>query len=196
MKQVVYKTFFLIMVAFSMAVMANAVLAQIYKTVDENGNVTYTDRPPEDGSAPIKLPPISVIETPVYEPPARVDKNGADSKDGQELSLRELRKFYADFAIVAPQQEESIWHPEKAMTVAWSTLNQLKEGMQVAIYIDGKLQSKTTERTIAVPQLDRGEHKVEAQLTDAKNRGIATAEPVIFFIKRPNLYTNRPRPRG
>jgi len=198
MIRLVHKTFFLILMAVSMSVASHAVLAQVYKTVDEEGRVTYTDQPPKDGSAPIKLAPISVIEAPTYERPARVDKEAAKGEESKRMSLRNLRQNYADFAIIAPQQEESVWNPEAPITVAWNTRFRLQQGMQVTIYIDGKQHSKTTAQIIAVAQLDRGEHKVEAQLTDARNRKIATAEPVTFYIRRPGLYNNRAHqtPRG
>ncbi len=198
MIRIVYKTFFLILMAFSLVVATNTVLAQVYKIVDENGNVTYTDRPPKDGSKPVKLAPISVIEAPTYGQPAKADKEDTESVNVEEMSLKYLRKNYADFAIVTPQQEESVWNPDKAMAVAWNTRYELQEGMQVTIYIDGMQYSKTTDQIISVLRLDRGEHKVEAQLFDAKNRRIATAEPVTFYVRRPGLYNNaaRSRPRG
>ena len=190
MKRVMIKTFFLILMACSMAMATNAMSADVYKVVDEDGNVTYTDKPPKDGSGPIKLAPLSVIETPTYERPAKADAEGEETK---EMSLKYLRKQYSDFAIISPQQEESVWHPDAAMPVAWSTRYQLQEGMQVTIYIDGKQQAKTSDQIISVPELDRGEHKVEAQLSDSRNRKIATAEPITFFVRRPGLY-NRPGP--
>lgn len=199
MKPQTFRYFVQFLLILSMAFLAGTVSAQVYKTVDEEGNVTYTDTPPGDGSKPIKLAPISVIEAPGYEQPEKAAADGAEGEEGKEMSLRYLRKNYADFAIVAPQQEESVWNPESAMTVAWNTRFKLQPGMQVTIYVDGKQQARTTEQIIAVTErLDRGEHRVEAQLTDAKNRKIATAEPVTFFVRRPGLYNNRPQvsPRG
>ncbi len=195
MQRVQRRILFLILMVFSMAVAADTATAQVYKVVDENGNVTYTDQQPKDGSEPIKLAPISVIETPDYKQPARKSKKKAD---GKEMSVRELRRRYADFAIVSPRQEESIWYSEAALSVAWNTGKPLQSGMQVSIIVDGKQHSKTTSRRIVLPKLERGEHKIEAQLTDAKNRTIATAEPVIFFVKRPNVFSNpsRSRPSG
>ncbi len=37
--------------------------AEVYKLVDDKGNVTYTDQVPADGSPPMQLPELSVIET-------------------------------------------------------------------------------------------------------------------------------------
>ena len=67
MKLISLKTLLLIPVTLSLAIASGSLAAQVYKTVDEDGNVTYTDRPPEDGSAPIKLPELRVIEEPAYE---------------------------------------------------------------------------------------------------------------------------------
>ena len=193
MKLMTHKTFLLILIAFLLAIMAGPLTAQVYKTVDKDGNVTYTDQPPPDGSKPIKLAPISVIEAPTYETAPDPAKAGAE---GEEIPLRDLRRIYRDFAIISPQSEESVWHPDGPIAVAWSVGNPLQQGMQVTVYLDGKKQATTTDQIIPVTGLERGEHKVTAELKDAKNRRIATAESITFFIQRPNIYTNRPRPRG
>ncbi len=188
MKLISHKTFLLILIAVFLAVTTGPLMAQVYKVVDEDGNVTYTDKAPKDGSKPIKLAPISVIEAPVYE------KAPEAAKDGEELSLRDLRKLYRDFSIISPQPEESVWRPDGPVMLAWSTREQLKNGMQVTIYLDGKIQATTTQGAIPVGGIDRGEHTVTAELRDAANRKVATASPVTFFIRQPNIHTNRPRP--
>jgi len=190
MKLITQKIFLLILVALTLAIAAGPLAAQVYKTVDEDGNVTYTDQPPKDGSKPVKLRPISVIEAPTYEVAPKATEEGTEG--GKEMSLKYLRKNYKDFAIVAPQQEESVWHPGENVTVAWNVGYQLQEGMKVTVYMDGVLQATTTEQIIPVSGLDRGEHTVTAELKDTKNRTIATAEPVTFFIRRPGL-NQRPR---
>ena len=191
MKLITYKTLLLVLIALSLAMMVGGLTAQVYKTVDADGNVTYTDRPPADGSKPVKLAPISVIEAPAYAKKPSVDKDG---EAANELSLRDMRKNYKDFAIVAPQEEQSIWQPDKAITVAWNVRYQLQQGMSVTIFVNGRQFATTTERMIPIGELDSGEHVVSAQLKDAKNRKIATAKPVTFYIQRPNIHTNRARP--
>ena len=183
---------FILMVCW-LALAASPLLAQVYKVVDENGNVTYTDQPPPDGSKPIVLKPLSVVEAPKYETPP---KKSEDAEGGEEnkMTIRELRRAYRDFAIVAPQSEEFIWHPDSPVGVAWRTGKQLQKGMQVVVSIDGKALATTTDRLVRAPNLDRGEHTVTAVLTDARKKTIATAEPVTFFIRRPSIYNNAARP--
>jgi hypothetical protein len=194
MKLISRKNFFLILLMFSLAMTAGALLAQVYKIIDEDGNVTYTDQPPADGSKPIELRPISVIEAPIYATAPQADEESAEGEDGKEMSLKYLRENYKDFAIIAPQSEESVWHPEGPITVAWNVAYKLQEGMRVSVFVDGSLQATTSAQIIPVSGLERGEHTVKAELKDAQNRMIASAGPVTFFIRQPGLYNNRPIP--
>ena len=94
MSMVVHKTFFMILFAFLLAITVTPLMAQVYKVVDKDGNVTFTDQPPADGSKPIKLAPISVIEAPTYEKaPEPTEEEGAQAGP----SLSEMRKTYRDF---------------------------------------------------------------------------------------------------
>jgi hypothetical protein len=188
MKLNTHKAFLLTLTVLFLALAAAPLTAEVYKVVDKDGNVTYTDQPPGDGSKPIKLQPISVVETPVYETKA---KPAVEGEDGEPLSLRTLRGMYRDFAIVAPQSEESIWHPDRPITVAWSTGTPLQAGMKASVSVDGQLQANTTDRVVPVANLERGEHRVTASLTNEKNQTVATAEPIVFFVRRPGLNNSR-----
>lgn len=187
MKTVIYVRFITVLVALSLALMAAPLMAQVYKTVDKDGNVTYTDQPPGDGSKPVELAPISVIEAPVYEKAPTADV-GAE----KEMSLADVRRSFRDFAIVSPQSEESVWKPDGPIAIAWSAGSALHEGMQVNVYLDGKMHTATTQQMIPVAGMDRGEHSTYAVLKDSKKRVIATTETVVFFVRQPGLY-NRPR---
>jgi len=191
MKIDIRKTYFLTLTALFLALTAMPLAAEVYKVIDEDGNVSYTDQPPGDGSKPMKLQPISVVEAPVYE---SKPKPAVEGEDGEPLSLRALRGMYRDFAIVAPQSEESIWHPDAPVTVAWSTGTPLQTGMKANVSVDGKLQANTTDRVVPVANLERGEHTVTAELTNERNQTVATANPIVFFVRRPGLNNNRGRP--
>lgn len=190
------KIFLMILLALSLAVVAAPLTAQVYKVVDKDGNVTYTDQPPADGTKPMDLPEISVVETPVYEKTARETAAENPVEESTEVPLKTLRRDYSDFAIISPLDEESVWQPESPVTVAWSVGNQLRDGMKVTIFIDGKQKTTTTQPIVPLGGLDRGEHTVTAELKDAKNRRIAIAAPVTFYIRQPNIFSNRARPRG
>lgn len=198
MKLKLQNTLLMTLIAFSLSIAANPLFAEVYKTVDENGNVTYTDRSPGDGSKPMELPELSIIETPTYQKTARelaLENEGAEGEE-TEIPLKTLRRKYRDFAIISPTNEESVWNPQQAVPVAWSVANPLAAGMTVTLFVDGKKQAETAQPIIPVTGLVRGAHTLTAELKDANNRKIATAQPVTFFIKQPSIITNRARPGG
>ena len=200
MKLITNKELLMILLTFSLAMTASSLMAQVYKVVDENGNVTFTDIPPGDGSKPVDLPPISVVETPDYETTARQAAEAAaaaGNAEPPEETLRSLRQSYRDFEIISPRSEESIWSPDGPISVVWSAGDDLREGMQVMVFIDGNLQATTSQPMIPIVGLERGEHVVTAEIRDRRNRTIVAAPPVTFFVRQPGLY-NRPRvgPRG
>jgi len=189
MKTVIYMRFITVLVALLLALAVSPLMAQVYKVVDKDGNVTFTDQPPADGSKPIDLPPLSIIETPVYETaPKPTDEE--DEENGPSLSY--MRKIYRDFAIISPEPEASVWKPDGPIAVAWNVRTALQPGMKVTLFLDGQIHTTTEQPMIPLSGLDRGEHTVKAELKDSKNRIVATAQPVVFYVRQPNLY-NRPR---
>ncbi len=189
------KVIYLVSIAIFSIIALNPLFAQVYKTVDADGNVSYTDRPPAEGAKPVVLAPISVIEVPVYA--GKAISNKAANEEA-EPSLRDMRRNYRDFAIVAPRADESVWQSNAVINVAWSARYKLQPGMTVTISVNGQEYVTTTQRMIPVEGLERGAHTITAELKDLKNRKIATAKPVSFYVRQPNIYSNRqtPSPRG
>lgn len=178
----------------SLLLTASPLQAQVYKVVDENGNVTYTDRPPAEGARPVDLPPLSVVEAPSY-PKAKGTGGTEGAAAEEEIPLRTLRRMFRNFAITSPEPEESIWNPEQPIIVSWSVSRPLQQGMSVTVSVDGFQKEKTRETIVTVDGLERGAHTITAVLMDKQNRRIATAEPVTFYVRRPSVI-NRARGSG
>lgn len=160
--------------------------AEVYKVVDEHGNVSYTDQPPDSDAQPLALRGLSII-SPQIPPPAPVrpgDQAGAAEGEEGELPIRELVRRYRDFNIVSPTQEQSLWGTGNQVSIAWRSSTPLLEGMTVTVYINGLPQPPTTQASMAVGGLDRGEHNVYAELKDAQGRRIARTDTVTFFMKQ------------
>ena len=113
---------------------APAASANIYKVVDEDGNVTYTDQKPSPGAQPVDLPPLSVVETTKPDVPA-VTSPGAEEK---AVTPRDLRKQFSDFRIIQPQNEETFWGTANTVVVSWGSSQPVPEDMKVVWYVDGR----------------------------------------------------------
>ncbi len=180
------------------------IFSEVYKTVDEDGNVVYTDQSPSPGAEPLELPGLSVISPQlpsVRTPAARqtpVRPKPGDGTGEVKLSLGDLKRGYRDFAIVSPIQDQVFVGAEDAISwVSWQTRYELREGMTVTVYLNGQAQTPTTATTIELGWLARGTHEVYAVLTDARNRQIASTDPVSFHVRRNSInFQNRQSPGG
>lgn len=161
-----------------------AVLAagEIYKVVDKDGNVTYTDKKPSADAQPVQLPELSVIDTDIPVP-EKSAAEAADQAKSAEPTPRELRKLYRDFRITQPQQEETFWGTANKVVVSWGSKIAIMPGMSVTLYVDGEPQQAPAEGGVTLT-LDRGEHKVYAELRDPRGRRVVTTETVTFFVKQ------------
>jgi hypothetical protein len=173
----------LVALAFSVT---PAFAGDIYKVVDKDGNVTFTDQKPAAGAEPMDLPPLSVVETDA--PPVAVSNAtaGAEAEAAEEdkpLSARELRRLYRDFRIIQPQNEETFWGTANTVVVSWGSTEPVAEGMKVRLYVNGEARDVPPAGSVSLT-LNRGEHTIYAELRDAGNRRITTTDTVTFFVKQ------------
>jgi hypothetical protein len=162
--------------------------ADIWKTVDEDGNVIYTDQPPKDGSAPMDLPELSVIET-----DTQAEQTPAGEEGVKAPSSGDLRRLYRDFRITRPLPDETFWGTANTVVVTWSSQTPIAPELNVRLFVNGKAQAAPATGGVSLT-LDRGEHKVFAELRDARNRRIMKTDTVTFFVKQNSASFNRPRP--
>lgn len=169
---------------------SGSVAAQVYKVVDENGNVTYTDQAPGDGSQPMDLPEISVVETDYADQAVVVDPGAEEAQaDAGDRTPRELRQMFRDFRILSPAPEETYWGTGNVVVVSWGANAPYEDGMSVSVVVDGNAQDANPSENLPIT-LDRGEHQVYAVLRDGRGRRIVTTDTVTFHVKQQSALIN------
>jgi hypothetical protein len=153
---------------------------EIYKVVDKDGNVTFTDQSPGDGTQPMTLPELSVIETGAADAQATAPAAAA-AEEPSGPTPRELRQMYSDFSITQPDNEETFWGTANAVTVSWGSQTAPTADMNVLLYVNSQPQKVAGSGSTSLT-LDRGEHQVYAELLNAQNRRIVATETVTFFV--------------
>jgi hypothetical protein len=166
-----------------------AAAEQIYRWVDEQGLVHYSDVP-QDGA-----------ETVVVQPPATYSapRPAATTSGSRQPVTDDEPDGYEGFTIVSPGAEETIWNTAGVIKVAVSPIPALLEGHSVNIYLNGQLIAgkSPTSLSAELTEVPRGEHTVTAEILDATGRVMMSAQPVTFFYRQtliPNTTTPRIRP--
>jgi hypothetical protein len=161
----------------------------IYKTVDANGQVIYTDRPPTPDAKPISLRELSVVEAPAYAQPRR---ESPEQTSNDQPTMNELRFMYRNFKLVSPAPEQNFWGTGQVATIAWDAGAPLQQGMSVVYFVNGEAVSDpTTASTFSTEPMDRGEHTARVDLLGPNEQVIASAGPVTFFVKQNSRLFNR-----
>lgn len=183
-------------VLFSVVLLSTPLVAvsegQIYKVVNPDGSVTFTDQKPAPGAEPVKLKPLSVIQTDI-QVPETTDASADQSEEvTKEPTARELQRMFRDFRITQPQNEETFWGTGNQVNVSWGASKAIPEDMRVILYVDGEGRNAPASGSTLLA-FDRGEHQVYAVLRDANNRRVVSTETVTFFVKQHSANFNRAR---
>ncbi|MEM9305151.1 MAG: DUF4124 domain-containing protein [Pseudomonadota bacterium] len=176
-------------VLFLVLFLATAGAQTIYKHVDEDGNVTFSDEPMSEDAVEVDLPAISVIST-QQQAPAEVLAPEAPSEP------EVLQPVYQRLQITRPRQEQTLFAAEGPVRVSVALDRPLQDGHQYRVFIDGDLRAEGREATFTIDPVYRGEHTLTAQVVDETGRTLTTSEPVTFFRRQPTVSQPRVRPRG
>lgn len=164
--------------------------AAIYKWVDEQGNVVYSDKP-HPGAQELNLPPPSV-----YSPAPITTRTAVGTS-----SKRDAEDGYTEVAIVQPQQDETIRDNTGMVMVQVALQPALKTdaGHRLTLLVNGTPQPGSYVSTsLRITDLDRGTHTVQVRVIDAEGNTIAESNPVTFHLKQASRLHPRSNlpPRG
>ena len=147
---------------------------QVYRSVDANGKVTFTNAPPKGGpSEPVKLAPANTI--PPFQPAATV----------QTEDPAAVVHSYSHFAIVSPAEGEVFGFEVEDITLSAEIEPGMQMGDRVQFFLDGnKLGEPVRALVKHLPTLERGTHIATASVLDQNQDVLISTEPVTFEIRR------------
>ena len=159
---------------------------EIYKWVDENGQMHFSDVP-RDGATELDIAPaqtFSVPSAPAVAASTNVTATVASSKEVVR---------YESMEIVSPATEETIWNTGGEVTVSVALEPGLQTGHQIRLYIDGKplpnLQPNSS--SLQISEVFRGEHQLRAEVRDQNGDVLITAQPTTFFYQQTSVNRRR-----
>jgi hypothetical protein len=159
---------------------------EIYKTVDEDGNVVYTDRKPSEDAEPVTLPELTVVDPVELGDPSAV---------GAGQSNRSPDDPASDFglSIVSPRPEETVRNTAYVLAVDVATDRELPSGTRLAYLIDGEVREQTRALSTEIEEVWRGEHQLSVELRSGDGEVLAAAGPVTFYMHQPSRLRQNPR---
>lgn len=147
----------------------NFAFGVIYKTVDQDGNVIFTDsRPADQPSEEVKLRPFTPMPSAPRSQPEPL-------KPAQKVS----REYYARLEIIEPANDAPVRN-QGNFTVKIGTAPKILEGHKVRLLLDGKVIGEPRRNlTFEVKNVDRGTHNLTVEIIDHQAKVIKSSSNTI-----------------
>ncbi len=159
--------------------------AEVYKSVDKNGRVIYTDNPKDENAKKVELREINTV--PGAQPLPQ--STSVDSFNSQPAAIT------YDISIISPRNDVSIPVGQRDLAIAITIQPALEPGHLLVYFMNGELLEETTMNNIIVKDVPRGTHTLVVEAIDADGQSLGTSAPVIVNVIRPNIRNNAlPKP--
>lgn len=149
------------------------IYADIYKWVDANGDVHFSDKP-HQGAETITLPP-----TQTYSPPKTTT---APPPTTPKIEPQKAAT-YTKIMIVQPQDQETIRSNQGLLTVIGRVEPELNPEDKLQLLYDGApVGAPQRELAFTLNQIYRGSHTLELQVLNDAGKVIGSSSPITIFM--------------
>ncbi|MCL1075717.1 DUF4124 domain-containing protein [Shewanella dokdonensis] len=156
-----------------------AAQATVYKWVDKDGNIHYSDQPHADAqqvqlrentSNQVSMPPVKPISV---------------ANDSEETTEQKTRY---QVSIVSPHHEETIRDNAGDFTVTGEVQPQLASGHYLQLYIDGVATTDAQASALfSLKDIDRGEHQLQLKVVQQNGKVLASSSEITIFLHQAGL---------
>jgi len=158
-------------------ILSNPVQAEIYRWVDDNGAVVYSDMPQKNAET-VKLPGLDLYKG--------SSSTATESRSSTSKPAKVDKKKYSGLKITSPINEATIRDNAGKITISMQLTPKLKTGHEIIINLDGK-DTKVPGLNHGFTGLDRGAHTISAKVIDASGQALITSEQITFQLIRQSL---------
>jgi hypothetical protein len=168
---------------------AGPAISQIYKTVDEEGNVVFTDIPPREDTQDAEQ---IVVETPnsfaIEEAIGPREQWVVESEESDE----EAAFFYKSLVIASPTADESIRENAGNVSIVAVANPRLQSGHRMRLVMNGTSIQEGSQTRFDLENVDRGTHVVATEIVDDSGNVLIRSTDTTFHLQRYRIPTPRP----
>ena len=169
-----------------LALIASISIAQadVYKSVNKEGVVEYSDQPSKN-SEKIKVRNPQSVTLP---------KGSSSSSDANQSS--DNGSPYTSIVITQPAQDSAFNSGNGQVSISSETTPSLTGSDSIQLILDGTAYGDNKNGTFTLTNVDRGTHQAQVNIVDGSGKVLNSSEITTFTLHRPNAGRPRPTPRG
>ena len=140
----------------------------VYKSVDEDGNIIFTDKPSENAEE-IKLQELQTIDNP------NPIRSSHQPKQAEE-------KFsYKTFIVTNPADGSGIRSNDGNVTISVILEPSLRSGDKITISVDGNEVGSGS--SVSLQNVDRGTHSISASVVDGNGKQLISTSSSFSLLR-------------
>jgi len=180
---------------FGLAAVSGLAVAQdqIYKTVDQYGNVVYTDVPPVNRQGQPDGEKVTVEPSNTYQPPVL-----SNPTPGPTTTTTGASNYYSELAVVAPVEDATIRDNAGEVLIQAVVTPPLRPDHRLLLVMDGApTEVEAVDGVFELSNVDRGTHTAGARVVDGDGVVQIESPAVTFHLLRyalPEAPTPSPKP--
>ncbi|MCP4995805.1 MAG: DUF4124 domain-containing protein [Gammaproteobacteria bacterium] len=157
---------------------STALPAEIYKWVDERGEVHFTDEP-RKGAEAVELKPATIFHSAPVNPPAEIEVTG-------EPEQVPIKPSYDNITIMQPMNDQAVRsNGQGNLDVVVASTPDLNKGDNYRVSLDGiLLEQDYTSNVISLNNLVRGTHTLSVDIVDGSGKTLLSSAEVSFHMLR------------
>lgn len=162
-----------------LALTSQSAAAQIFRTVDAEGNVTYTDQAPNTQDRRVIAEKIEITPPNTFQ-----DSTPYERWEGNETTAQEGEANY-ELSIVSPTYDQALRENSGNIVIRSQINPELQEGHVLRLELNGSLTGDPVEGgSIYLTNVSRGTHRARLVVENEKGRRIAESPESVFHLQR------------
>lgn len=168
------------LLALSWLTIANA---EIYKSLDKNGNPVYTDRAPSADSEQLNLPSLNSVPG-LQVTPAGTYPPEPTGETPEDYQIR----------IISPRADVTIPPGQRDLAIAVEINRAVDQEHLIAYFLNGTLLEETNSTSIIVRDVTRGSHQLLVEIIDKDGNTLGRSDETTVNVIRPSIIKPKAAP--
>lgn len=162
--------------------LALPVSAEVYRHVDSDGSVTFSDEP-RDGAEEVEVKPVTTITLPKMKDVVADEERGANQRSRQT----DDPSPYETIRFTSPGNNEAFHSGSGDIEFSVTSSPALRQGHKYEVSLDGQIVGQSAGGSVSVQNVFRGTHEASVAVVDSEGRPIQKGESITFTIHRPSV---------
>jgi len=146
--------------------------AELYKHVNPDGSVEFTDIPTSKNDEPLKLAPLSTFKS-LPQPPMQA---------GNQTKPAAVQ--YTSAKITSPTNEATIRENAGNIVIKTTVSPSLQSGHKLVLFDNGVIKGESSNGSFTITNADRGSHVLSIQVQNKAGKVLISSKSVTVYLRR------------